>query len=229
MEGTEPRWLAFVRHAEYDKITAGGPRNARQPLTALGVTQADATGDFLAGALREHGLRVTEVVTTDTRRTQQTADAILARLDGPAPMRRVASLGVRATVAERMTRWVNALQTGELVLVVGHRETLPAVAIQVGIHPEAFARLHAAVVLCRYDAEGWTQVAFFPRKWVLPGRPACLDPPFMVASIVTCSASTPSRSAGETPRPAFAHLHPGGVPCRRDGAGSSPAGFPPQK
>jgi|GEM_PF-3363040 len=164
MDEIGARWFAYVRHAEYAKIAGGGRRNDGRPLTELGVTQARAAGDFLADVIRRHGLRVAEVVTTATQRTQQTADVILTRVDASPPARREASIGRGGDVADRMALWTADLRAGELLLIVGHGPSLSAVLDLVGLRTSALGSLHGAVAVGRRDGEGWSRMAFFPEK-----------------------------------------------------------------
>ena len=111
--------VLLVRHAEKAAEPASDP-----PLTAAGVARAQA----LAAALRDAG--VTAVITTQLRRTRETAQP-LAIARGLTP--EVVSIS-RATVPAHVDAAVAAVRRhpGGVVLVVGHNNSVPAIIAALG-------------------------------------------------------------------------------------------------
>lgn len=113
--GAPPAGVILVRHAE----KAGEPA-ADPPLSALGQARAAA----LAAALKEAG--VTAIVTSQLSRTRETARPLAALLGLTPEIVPVVSGAVPAhvdAVAAAVRR-----HGGGVVLVVGHSNTLPAIA-----------------------------------------------------------------------------------------------------
>jgi phosphohistidine phosphatase SixA len=71
------RWLILARHAAAETGTIGQSDQERA-LSALGESEADAAADFLAGVAGLPSLQ--HVLCSPAKRTQQTAERILARL-----------------------------------------------------------------------------------------------------------------------------------------------------
>jgi broad specificity phosphatase PhoE len=110
--------VILVRHAE--KAAPSGD----VALSAVGEARAQA----LADALRDAG--VTAVVTTELKRTQQTAQP-LAAARGLTPRVVATRSGATAAHAEAVAEVVRG-QKGGVVLVVGHSNTVPAIVGALG-------------------------------------------------------------------------------------------------
>jgi len=111
--------VLLVRHAEKAAEPASDP-----PLTAAGVARAQA----LAATLRDAG--VTAVITTQLRRTRETAQP-LAMARGLLP--EVVPIS-RATLPTHVEAAVAAVRrhAGGVVLVVGHNNSVPALIAALG-------------------------------------------------------------------------------------------------
>ena len=111
--------VLLVRHAEKAAEPPSDP-----PLTAAGVARAQA----LAAALRDAG--VTAVITTQLRRTRETAQP-LAVARGLTP--EVVPIS-RATIPAHVEAAVVAVRrhSGGVVLVVGHNNSVPAIITALG-------------------------------------------------------------------------------------------------
>lgn len=115
----------LVRHAE--KVTGDGlmklddPRDP--PLTAEGTARAEALADRLMKA------GITQIWSTDTTRTRDTAAPLSARL----------GLDVQLYDASDLTGFAAQLKAdpGATVLVVGHSNTTPQLAEALGAEPGA--------------------------------------------------------------------------------------------
>jgi phosphohistidine phosphatase SixA len=114
-----PTLVLLVRHAEKSAEPAGDPA-----LTAAGVERAKA----LAAALEDAG--VTAIVTSQFRRTRDTA-APLAQALGLKPEAIEAKQGEAAAHIEAVVAAVRR-HPGEVVLVVGHANTVPAIVAALG-------------------------------------------------------------------------------------------------
>lgn len=113
-----PAMVILVRHAE--KATAGG---ADPSLSEVGQIRAKA----LATALADAG--VTSIVTTTYKRTSETADTVaVARHLTP---ERIAISGTTAAHVEAVAAAVRK-HVGDVVLVVGHSNTIPAIVTALG-------------------------------------------------------------------------------------------------
>ena len=115
----DPTTIVLVRHAEKAAVPGPDP-----PLSAEGEARSLA----LLDVLRDGG--VTAIVTTQLRRTQQTA-APLARERGLRPEVVEVDPDV-ARHARRIAEWVLTQHPGETVLVVGHSNTIPAIVEALG-------------------------------------------------------------------------------------------------
>jgi broad specificity phosphatase PhoE len=114
-----PALVLLVRHAEKATAPAGDP-----PLTAAGERRAHA----LADALRDAG--VTAIVTTQLRRTRDTAQPLAAAL-GLTP--EVVPVGDEDTaVHARAVADAVRHHGGGVVLVVGHSDSVPAIIAALG-------------------------------------------------------------------------------------------------
>ncbi len=110
-----PAAVILVRHAEKAAEPSGD-----QALSQAGRARAAA----LADALRDSG--VTAIVTSQFARTQETARPLAAALSVKPEIVPVASADVPAHVAAVVA--AVRRHPGEIVLVVGHSNTLPAIA-----------------------------------------------------------------------------------------------------
>ena len=122
-QGTErtgaPSLVLLVRHAEKAAEPASDP-----PLTAAGVSRAQA----LAAALGDAG--VTAIITTQLRRTRETAQP-LATARGLTPEVVPISRGAIAAHVEAAVAAVRR-HAGGVVLVVGHNNSVPAIIAALG-------------------------------------------------------------------------------------------------
>ena len=117
--GAQPSTVILVRHAEKATAPANDP-----VLTADGTQRALDLATALAGA------RVTSVITTQLQRTQLTAKPITDPL-GRAPIVVPVAAPVAAHV-EAVAAAVRARPAGDVVLVVGHSNTIPAIVGALG-------------------------------------------------------------------------------------------------
>lgn len=114
-----PLVVYLVRHAERGTAPAGDPS-----ITAEGSARAEA----LREALRDAGVR--SIVTSDRRRTQETARPLATALGLtmiPVPVSGAVDAHVAAVAREVRTRG-----TAGPVLVVGHSNTIPAIIRALG-------------------------------------------------------------------------------------------------
>ena len=113
-----PAMVVLVRHAE--KATVGG----NDP-SLSDVGQARATA--LAVALKDAG--VSAVITTTYKRTSETADVLLAARNLKAE-----KIAIAGTTAAHVQAIADAVRKhpGEVVLVVGHSNTIPAIVTALG-------------------------------------------------------------------------------------------------
>src|ERR1700682_2002111 len=114
-----PGLVVLVRHAEKAAEPAGDPA-----LSEAGAARAKA----LEAAL--HDARVTAIVTTELRRTRETAAPLATALGIPPEVVPTGSDGVRAHV-EAVVAAVRK-HSGGVVLVVGHSNTIPAIVAALG-------------------------------------------------------------------------------------------------
>ncbi len=115
----QPSTVVLVRHAE--KAAAPGPD---PELSEAGLERAAA----LAYALSDAG--VSSIITTQFKRTRATA-AHLAKKLGLTPIT-VGAGGGLAAHAQATASAVRARPAGEVVLVVGHSNTIPAIITALG-------------------------------------------------------------------------------------------------
>ncbi|MGV3709245.1 MAG: phosphoglycerate mutase family protein [Gemmatimonas sp.] len=113
-----PAMVILVRHAE--KASVGG---SDPSLSELGQARAKA----LATTLNDAG--VSAVITTTYKRTIETADALVA-----AKSLKVEKMPITGGTAQHVTDVVAAVRKhpGEVVLVVGHSNTIPAIVAALG-------------------------------------------------------------------------------------------------
>jgi len=117
--GAQPSTVLVVRHAEKAAAPATDP-----VLTAEGMQRAMDLAATLSGA------HVTTVITTQFQRTQLTAKPISDAL-GKAPIIVPAAAPMSAHV-EAVVAAIRARPAGEVVLVVGHSNTVPAIVAALG-------------------------------------------------------------------------------------------------
>ena len=115
----QPSLVIVVRHAERDTAPPRDP-----VLTAAGIVRAQALHQALAHA------GIGSVITTQLQRTQLTAKFITDSLK-LTPIVVAASSPVSAH-AEAVAAAVRARPRGEVVLVVGHSNTVPAIIAALG-------------------------------------------------------------------------------------------------
>jgi len=115
----QPSTVILVRHAEKAALPANDP-----VLTSEGTQRALDLAATLAGA------RVTSVITTQLQRTQLTAKPVTDAL-GKAPIVVPVAAPVSAHI-EAVAAAVRARPAGDVVLVVGHSNTIPAIVGALG-------------------------------------------------------------------------------------------------
>jgi phosphohistidine phosphatase SixA len=108
--------FVFVRHGHYDKTNGD---NDEAPLLEAGQDEARSAGEFL----RREGVVPDLVCATRTRRTQQTAEIILATLESTLAVQAKDAGFARgkSTLDEKLEEWIaEAGLTPWTVLFVGH-------------------------------------------------------------------------------------------------------------
>ncbi len=82
--GGEATTLVLVRHGSTEhsvaKVFSGGLTGANPPLSELGISQVEATADWLAQRAQEAGRGIDVVVTSPVRRTRESAAIVAGRL-----------------------------------------------------------------------------------------------------------------------------------------------------
>lgn len=114
----QPSTVILVRHAEKGTTPANDP-----DLTPVGMQRALDLAAVLSDA------RVGSVVTTHLQRTQLTA-APLVKAAGLTPI--VVRAGGGGSHADSVAAQVRRRPAGEVVLVVGHSNTIPAIIVALG-------------------------------------------------------------------------------------------------
>lgn len=140
-----PDLVILVRHAERATEPAGDPG-----LTPAGERRAQALAQALAG------LRVNAIVTTQFRRTRDTA-APLAQALGLQPVVVDAKAGHAQAVADAVRAQAGA------VLVVGHSNTIPAVLAALGgpkLAELCETSFHHAFLLHMATPPRWAQFSY---------------------------------------------------------------------
>lgn len=117
--GAQPAMVVLVRHAEKASIPGPDPE-----LSEAGLARAAALASALSDA------SVSSIITTQFRRTRSTA-APLAKKLGLTPIT-VAAGAELAAHAQATARAVRARPSGEVILVVGHSNTIPAIIRALG-------------------------------------------------------------------------------------------------
>ena len=113
--------VLLVRHAEQ-----GGEPTADPPLTERGRARAEALAHALQGA------GVDAIIVSSRARTRQTAQP-LANLTGITPEIVPVGSGAVDEHVQEVARRVQELPSGSVVLVVGHSNTIPAIAAALGV------------------------------------------------------------------------------------------------
>jgi broad specificity phosphatase PhoE len=139
----QPATVVLVRHGEKAPAPAGDP-----PLSAEGEARAEALARVLADA------HVDAVITTELVRTRSTA-APLVRARGLTPIVVAAGRDVKAH-AQATAAAVRARPAGEVVLVVGHSNTLPAIVAALGgpAMPELCDQEYATLMVLELRSDG---------------------------------------------------------------------------
>lgn len=117
--GAQPSTVILVRHAERAAAPAGDPL-----LTDAGTQRALDLKEALRGA------RVTSIITTHLQRTQLTAKP-LGDASGLSPIV-VRAGGPTAAHVDSVAAAVKRRPAGDVVLVVGHSNTIPAIVTALG-------------------------------------------------------------------------------------------------
>lgn len=141
----QPSLVILVRHAERDTAPPRDP-----VLTAAGTARAKALHQALAAA------GVGSVITTQLQRTQLTAKPLADSLK-LTPIVVAASSPVSAH-AEAVAAAVRARPKGEVVLVVGHSNTIPAIIAALGgpKFPDLCDTQYSMLYLLHYPGAGGT-------------------------------------------------------------------------
>ena len=117
--GAQPTTVVLVRHAE--KAATPGPD---QELSEAGLARAAALASALSDA------SVSTIITTQFQRTRATAAQLAVKL-GLTPITVAAGAELSAH-AQATAKAVRARLAGEVVLVVGHSNTIPAIIRALG-------------------------------------------------------------------------------------------------
>ena len=112
-----PDAIFIVRHAERADATADSP------LSAAG----EARAQHLAALLKDAG--ITQILTTDVRRTIQTGAPLAAALH-------IASAALKAGDQDALLARLRAASAGDRILVVGHSNTVPPLLHALGVAPD---------------------------------------------------------------------------------------------
>ncbi len=149
-----------MRHAEAAP-QAGGTDHARR-LTAKGRNDARA----MATRLEARGWVPSRIYASDSARTRETADELLAVLRPAPPVAWAAALYLGGLEA-----LVDALRDGDAaaatVLVLGHNPGFSEAAGLLAGRPASLGTAHAA--LLSIDAEGWAEATALAGSWTLAG------------------------------------------------------------
>jgi broad specificity phosphatase PhoE len=138
-----PSLVLLVRHAEKGAEPASDP-----PLTATGIARAHA----LAAALRDAG--VTSIITTQLRRTRETAQP-LAMARGLTPEVVPITPGAFGAHVEAAVAAIRR-HAGGVVLIVGHSNSVPAIIAALGGPrlPDICEGVYATLFVLQLDKGG---------------------------------------------------------------------------
>jgi broad specificity phosphatase PhoE len=139
----QPATVILVRHAERAAAPANDP-----VLTEAGAQRALDLAATLAGA------RVTSVITTHLQRTHLTARPLAEKL-GLTPMV-VRAAGPTAAHVDSVAAAVRRRPAGDVVLVVGHSNTIPAIVGALGGPklPDLCDAEYSTIFILEYPASG---------------------------------------------------------------------------
>ena len=139
----QPSTVILVRHAERDTAPPKDPG-----LTSAGMVRARALAAALAGA------RITTVITTQFQRTQLTG-RVVADASNITPLV-VAAGGPASAHVEAVAAAVRARPAGDVVLVVGHSNTIPAIVTALGGPklPDLCDTQYSMLYILEYPATG---------------------------------------------------------------------------
>ena len=155
----QPAMIILVRHAERATAPANDP-----VLTEAGAQRALDLATALAGA------RVSAVVTTHLQRTQLTARAVLESL-GQQPIVVRAGGPLQAHV-DSVAAAIRRRPVGDVVLVVGHSNTIPALVAALGgpTLPDLCENQYSSLFILEYPAGGGPP-RFVKAKYGAPDPP----------------------------------------------------------
>jgi phosphohistidine phosphatase len=156
-----PIRFVFVRHGRYDGSDVPRSERRRKPLVHRGEAQAREAGRWL----RERGITPDLVVTTDTRRTVQTADFVLEELGFDDRDRLVTGGGFRSRhgLHGKLREWIGEREDVGVLLFVGHHTSQPSLLKLTGRRDLGIDRSsHACVLVCLRDGDRWTLEAHHP-------------------------------------------------------------------
>lgn len=114
------RELILLRHAHAEP-GANGQADIDRPLSAQGHREADAAGAWL----REHGLLPDRILCSPSRRTRETADAVIHAL-GPIEQR--LDPGIYEATAGALAAIADANTDSQRLLLVGHNPGMERLA-----------------------------------------------------------------------------------------------------
>lgn len=158
--------LYLLRHAE----AADGMPDAERPLTAKGIAQSRAIGEFLA----ERGVKFDAAFTSPLVRAVETAELVLEELQGKKkglPLHKTNHLLNECSTRE-FEAWLKELTRWDKVLLVGHNPSLSlhlARLLQV-TSPVAVTLPKGALAVVRLDG---AQAVL--KLWITPKQTGFLD------------------------------------------------------
>jgi phosphohistidine phosphatase SixA len=143
-----PTRFAFVRHGKTPGLQPRGPARDAESLSESGQAQACAAGRWLAA----QGLRPDLVVHTETARTRETAQAVVAALGTDIPLEQFRhGFGDLADLNDKLATWT-ANHSAAFVLFCGHHTSQQALARALG---RKLPRTERVVVVLARAVDGW--------------------------------------------------------------------------
>ena len=155
--------IIFLRHAEPRKTELD------PPLTSAGVRMARAAAEWVVAQLPDNRPAVVPVLHTATRRTAQTAAALVEWLGDAAQLQQVAHLPQRMRELDALAAERSASRPGlppAVIILVGHHTTLVGLRRELADRTPAHllpqARNHAAGVVLTVEKNDWVVRAVWP-------------------------------------------------------------------
>ena len=139
----QPSTVILVRHAERATAPAGDP-----VLTEAGTQRAADLATALAAA------RVSAIITTHLQRTQLTARPVMEAIGQPHIVVRAG--GPTRAHVDSVAAAVRRRPAGDVVLVVGHSNTIPAIIAALGgpVMPDLCENQFSSLFILEYPANG---------------------------------------------------------------------------